>query len=583
MQKRFLQDDNEGVKAGNIARQQLLGEWPVAKEYLALAARLNIGSILQVLNAIEPEVVRGWLQIPRLDWTSVDALASWANQIPLSVDSVSNGHKFVENSILFGYSIFPDTLIVRQRALSLLLDLTHTAQHGAIQQLLSSAEVSASLALKASVVLMVHDWLNGRRANGLNEGEHLTSYKERHDALIIRVLQGWTVEDDYQATITQLEALLCRWLYRAWSIDDSRFREELAYLAFVGAGFVMDTLAVAGQISSSVVRDITHRLLSDIKSGPIHSRSELQLNGFFHPVLGTSLNYAASYLLHGLLSSEAYLPEYHTQPLLKEVALQCGVSHRIQQAFLGSNQLESAWLDSELVTDIGSACTKVLGGLSESDIEKWSELDRYRIIVAASQEAVGVLAQQMTRAIATQETEAEIMGSLTTLFQGKMHPTPIWYETLSILLEPDVLEKIHKFAQSYGEVVANFVLILIQQDANCPSELRDTIGDFLLEVPTSVNTAELIKAKAYVFSQLLHSSLDIALVCKWIQNVAADDQLDGSTVRLAFRPFILMWQDFGAEVRKSLFDTLMEIAVMPKYKGLWEFARLTRVQESFDM
>jgi hypothetical protein len=146
-----------------------------------------------------------------------------------------------------------------------------------------------------------------------------------------------------------------------------------------------------------------------------------------------------------------------------------------------------------------------------------------------------------------------------------------------------VLEKIHKFAQSYGEVVANFVLILIQQDANCPSELRDTIGDFLLEVPTSVNTAELIKAKAYVFSQLLHSSLDIALVCKWIQNVAADDQLDGSTVRLAFRPFILMWQDFGAEVRKSLFDTLMEIAVMPKYKGLWEFARLTRVQESFDM
>ncbi len=401
--------------------------------------------------------------------------------------------------------------------------------------------------------------------------------------MITQVLQGWAGNDEYQAAVTQLELLLSRWLYQNWSENHNTYsHNELAYLAYVGSGIIIDTLVAEGQISLRMAGDVTSMLLEDTRFQPVKLHEEQQPLGFFRPVLGNSLNYAASYLLHGLLSDEAYLPEYKKKTSVKNVLLQFGATNKVQQALFESDQWTPSWLDSELATDIGGACVDILGYLSESDTEEWSDLDRYRIEVAASNDVAGFLAQHMARAIGQQESETEVLASVTMLFQGRMYPTLIWYETLSILFESEVLERICRFAQSYGEVVANFTLMLIKHDANFPPKLSKNIHDFLLEVPTGEDVAELIKVKAYVFSQLLLLGLDIALVCKWIKNVAMDRHLDVPISRLAFRPFILFWRDFESEIRKPLFDSLMEIATMPDYKGLWEFTRLARDKEILD-
>lgn len=577
VQKDFLKESDEGVQIGNTLRQKLMGNWPIIREYFTQAAQLNPNSIVQLLNVIEPTVIREWLQMPSFDWTSADGLVKWANQMSLSVDSASYETNLVQILTSFGYSIFPDAPIVRQRVLSLLLNLTNATQHGIIQQFLIVAETSVSLALKANVVLIVHDWINSRKANDLNQDEGLSVYEERLDILISRILQGLAVEEDYQTVVTQFQSLLCHWFYETWSEAEIHFRSELAYLAYVGAGFIIDALSTQPQIDLSTAEKVMHILISDLRSRPINSRPEPQPYGFFDPTLGSSLNYAASYLLHGLLLTDVQPMEYHAKPLVREVVLQCGVSHQIQQAFLGSNEWELTWLDSELVQNIGSACVEILGNLTESEIQDWSELDRSRVVMAAFADQVEELAQQMTRNIAMQETEAEVLSSVTTLFQGRMHPTSVWYETLSVLFESEVIEKIRSFAQCYGEVVANLSLMWMRQDAGCPSELLVRIRDFLLEVPTSETAAELIKPKAYVFSTFLHSGLDADLVCEWIKNVADNDELDKPTVRLALRPFILMWSKFEPEIRRPLFSILSQIAVTPKYKGLWEFNRLIRM------
>ncbi|MCL4264730.1 MAG: tetratricopeptide repeat protein [Anaerolineae bacterium] len=582
MEKVYLEESDEGMQLGNVMRHRLLGKWPIAREFLAQAAQLNPNSVMLLLASIEPIVVREWLQMPSFDWTSANDLVSWASQIPSSIDLASYETNPVQILIPFGYSIFLDVPILRHRLLSQLLDLTGTVQHEIIQQLIKVAEESVSLALKANVVLIVRDWLNGREMTVPHQDEGLSGYEERLDILISRILQGSAVEESYQTVMTQLQLLLCHWFYETWSQADTHFHEELVYLAYVGAGFIIDTLSTHSQISLGTAESVIHGLVSDLRSRPINSRPEPQLFGFFDPALGSSLNYTASYLLHGLLKTDVHLVGYHAKPLIRDVALQCGVSHRTQQAFLGSNEWELSWLDSELVQDIGSACVEILGILNESETQDWSDLDRARMAIAASEDRVKEIAQQMTRGIAMQETEAEVLSSVTTLFQGRIHPTSVWYETISVVFESEVIEKIRAFAQCYAEVVANLCLMWVRENAGCPPELLAQIRDFLLEVPTGDNAGELIKPKAYVFSKLLHSGLDTDLVCKWIKKVADSDQLDQPTVRLAFRPFILAWPEFEQEIRRPLFSILSQIAATSSYKGLWEFNRLIRTQHQLE-
>ena len=159
LRENFLQQSDEGTKVGHTARQLLLGTWPVAREYLAQSTKLNPHSILQVLDVIAPGVVRGWLRMPSLDWTSSDDLVSWASKIPLTIDSMGNGHNLGESLAPFGCSIFPDAPIFQQRMLSLLSSMVNAAQREVICQLMVRAEASASLSLKSNITLIIRNYL----------------------------------------------------------------------------------------------------------------------------------------------------------------------------------------------------------------------------------------------------------------------------------------------------------------------------------------------------------------------------------------------------------------------------------------
>ena len=98
----------------------------------------------------------------------------------------------------------------------------------------------------------------------------------------------------------------------------------------------------------------------------------------------------------------------------------------------------------------------------------------------------------------------------------------------------------------------------------------------MFEIPTGENAPALIRIKADVLSQLVGVGLEVEPVQQWLQQVAEDEGVDVPTARLAFRPFILLWQEYPAGTLEPLFGTFAEIATLPGYQNLWEFARLVR-------
>lgn len=576
----FLKGGNDGIITGHKALRCLLGTWRVAKEYLLQAAQLSANNVLQIIDAFTPVMVCDWLGMPSLDWTSADGLISWAEEAFSSLNSASPADALIPAPLVFSHSIFPDAQLIRQRIAERLAGMEPGPQRSVIQGLLSKAEASKSLAVKANVTLVMQNWLRNYEADLINEDEELFSFSERIHQQICSILRGLVTDDRNQVAALEFESLLCHWFYQSWllgqSTDETNSKNELTYLACVGASFIVDVLTESGQNAQHLFEEMTAELLADLKSRPMGEMFEQQPVGFFRPALGNGLNYNASFLLHGLLSMQMSYPQLQKHSLVKEAALVCAVEYRMRQAFLNPEQLESSWLDAELVVDISGACVVLVGVTDEDGIKEWSKYDQYRVTVAASPTSGRVLAQQMVQGIANQTSETQVLKGITTLFQGRIQPSRSWYEIVNYLFEPAILERIREFVRCYGEMIANLALIHIHSDDNCSPELQNKINELLLEIPVGNNVGELIKAKAYVFSQLLLSGFDPALICQWLQNIAQDEQLDVPTTRLAFRPFVLMLEQYPIEIQVPIFETFTRFRQLPQYESLWEFKRLAR-------
>jgi hypothetical protein len=572
--------DQKGIQTGGELRRYLLGVRPVALEYFAQAAQLSTSNIVQLLSFIEPDMVRAWFSMPELNWSSGDALRQWAEQSLLQYAGNQDQHDLTSVLDQLGRTIFPDAPIVRQYAKTALNDATSDLEERkTIEQLLSFAETQSSLALKANVVLALCEWLCRHEEQSLPPNCSWDEVGERFLALTTCVLQGFTTDDSRQAMAIALETTICRWLYHSWVVLELHGGDhvyELAYIASVCASHIVDALVVDGQITQQVAQGVVNTLGTDLKHKMIVEGVEPQPDGVYRPTWGIYLNYAASFLLKGLLAGDFSMLELCLTPAVKAAALACGVRHRREQAFCSPVFPDPSWLDAELVADIGAACVDFLSKLSESEQEAWSEQERKLLQFAASPGSSVSACQTLITSIPKIDDEQMVMQLVLWLFQGRAQSRVAWFDLLRHLFDSEVMNHLRQFETCYGEVMWRLGELLMHPSENCPSDVLVLSRDLLFEVPVGEKAPALLRIKAHVLSQLVDLGLDVASVCQWLKNVVQSDKIDISIIRSVLRPFILFWPRYAKETRDTLFATLMEVAQRPGDENLWEFARLAR-------
>ncbi|MBD3293793.1 MAG: hypothetical protein GF393_12790 [Armatimonadia bacterium] len=574
----LLMLDDLGTSTGHRLRQYLLGVRSVACEYLMQAAQLGPRNVLHLLAFLEPDVIRDWLAMPSFDWTSEDGLIQWAKGLSAPSFEDLNPAKVTDFMEQFGHSIFPDAPIVRQYILTALQNCTSTTeQQDLINSLLSLAKAGPSLALKANIALVLYAWLADDETIKLDNNPACV-ISERMTSFISEVLQGYASDGAQAGLANALEPVLCEWLYYAWvsspgSSDLSPL--ELAYLAYVGASHIIDALVVRGKIDNEVAQEVIDQLITKLKFQRIGMGVESQPKGFFRPVWCTYLNYAASYLLEGLITENLPAPEFRSNPRIKEVALACGVHHRREQTFCFSEPLDLSWLDTTLATDIGRASVAILGSLDEDELEIWPEEEFNQLQFAVTPVSTDSL-HTVIKGIPELASGEQILQILSWLFQGRNQSGPAWFARVQNLFDPEILKAFRRFEGCYGELLWRAGDLLLHPPRNCPSELMDAIADLLFEISTTEDAAALVNIQADALSQFLALGLDVQLVCQWLQDVVESDAIDVPMSRIALRPFILRWPHYNTKIREPLFEMLMKIADLPIYRGLWEFARLAR-------
>lgn len=580
----LLLPGEKGVRTGNELRQRLLGVRSIAQEYFAQATQLSPSSVVQLLTAIEPKVVRAWLSMPELDWSSGDDLREWAEQSASRNADDENQPGLIDLFDQFGCTVFPAAPIIRRHARSALNSTTSLPeQFRTVEQLLSFAENHPSLPLKANVVLFLNEWLSCREEQSRASDGAWDDIGERISTLTVFVLQDRARDDSqhdcHQRIGTTLEAAICRWLYQFWatSVPSGASRiYELAYLASIGAGHIVNALAQHGQITQQAAQGVVDILGSDLKRKTIIEGIERQPDGVYRPVWEEYLNYAASFLLEGLLADGLPALDSGSVSAVTAAAIACGVRHRREQAFCSPVLPEPLWIDAELARDIGAACANLVEELGESERGAWSEQQRALLAFAASVDSAASVRQTAISSIPEVEDEETLMQRILWLFQGRVQPCATWFDTLQHLFEPDILDRVRQSEACYGEVMWRLGDLLMYPSENCPSDVLSSCKDLLFELPVGEKGQALLRIKAHVLSQLVGLGLDLEPVCQWLIELAQNDRLEVAVVRHALRPFILFWPHYAEETRDPLFDTLMEIAQLPEYDNLWEFDRLTR-------
>jgi len=576
----LLAAKQRGIQSGGDLLRYLLGIGSVALEYFAQAARLSPSVISQLLIFIEPEIIRAWLAIPELDWSSRDDLRQWAEQSASRYASSQDQPDLTTLVDQLGRTIFADAAIVRHHMATALNDATSDLEkHQMVEELLSFAEVQSSLTLRANVVLALYESHSCHEEQSCPTSGSWDEMGERILSLTVSVLHGSIPADDQRAVIARLEATICHWLYRSWAAsvaDGDDCTNELAYLASVGASHIIDALAVDGQITQQVAQDVADTLSADLDRKAITGGSEPQPDGFYRPVWGIYLNYPASFLLQGLLADDLPTLRFRSTPEAKAAALVCGVRHRHEQAICSPVLPSSSWLDSELAADIGIACADFLEKLNEHEPASSSEQEPELWHFVTSPDAGVAASHTLIASIPEIDEEEMVMQRVLWLFHARAQPCITWFDLLRHLLEPRVLDHLRQFEACYGEVMLRLGDLLMHPGVDFPSDVLALSRDLLFEVPVGKNTSALLRIKAAALSQLVNWGFDLASVCQWLIGIAQSDKLDVPVVRSVLRPFILFWPRYAKEIRDPLFDTLMQIGQLPGYASLWEFARLAR-------
>lgn len=567
-------------EAGHRARRYLLGQWQIAWDYFAEAAALGLPAIIALLPYIEPEVVRAWFDMPQLDWSDEQGLHGWAQKVGSHVvlgfdharDSTTVPSECLKR---FGRSIFPDAHIFRDWITTAIGQADDPKkQQRLIQSLLEAGRSTASIALKANVVLALLEWQ--AQASATDPSRSFSVDLAIAD-LIERIALAWGCKEPLQAALTGLEQQLCRYLYTAWSrsLEHSRSQpEELAYLAYTGASFIVD--ALSGYITEQVVDEVISQLQAQVRHDLLVQGLGEQPPGFFRPIWNPHLNYAISFLLESARREVLDLTSVTSDESLRGPLLECGTAHRILQAHIDNTGMEKSWLDAHLSTDIGSAVAQLFAWVTEEHLTSWSEGQKHAWLVCTIADAGPTLASDALARLPEAENDEDVLKLISMAFLGVRSPGTRWPEYIRDLLATEQLQRIRKSPTCYGELIWHLGELLLESKGLDTQLARDA-REVIFEIPAvEPNLAELIEIKADVLSQLAGMGFDLEGITEWLEKVATQEDLPLPVVRSALRPFVRLWPHYRLEVRDALGSAVMEIREEPRICRLWEIHRITR-------
>lgn len=568
----------EVVKVGRQLQSYLLGQLAIAKNYFTEATELGPQAVKHLVDNIEPEVVRRWLDMPPLNWETSDSLTTWAKirlatRLPdventITIDLLLNSYSD------FGYSIFPDASVWQQTILQGLENCNLAELQSIVDALWKFSEKSCSMPLKANILLsLLH--LEQKCDNTEFQANMAGRIHQLIEDVVSPLKTRENVEED--RSCRKLEQTLCNYLYEAWltegTSDHSSLR-ELAYLAYLGSAYITDALVSSSFITPRLIESLIRELIAWPANWTVEDVA-LQPQGVFKPGWGLNLNYAFAYLLESSIQRRLNLGKFAVNPAVRRAFLDAGTFHRIVQTYIPNLRPEEDWLDSLLITDIGQGVAYILTTAFGDELETWPEEEKVKFEICNTPETGVMMVINRLKNFLTAD-EDEVSHAVAMSFVSGPAWSDATYWLVEFLLYSDVLSQIMRFPKAYEELVGQ-LLYLLATSQTLPGELESQIRQIVFNLPPKRdNIGDLIEAQAVVLAWAVGFTKYSKEIVAWLRALMSNKTIEVSIVRRSLTPFIRLWPDYPEEVVQTIRETLADMAKIPRFSNLWELKRLSR-------
>lgn len=569
-------DSAVGIDAGMQLLSYLLGQWRVARDYLQEAVQVGPSALEFLLSYLTPQVIRAWIGMPSLEWgETADPLSAWAQaQANLQIDSLGRGnnlHDSLDNTFSrFGYSIFPDAKVWRHALAEFSNSLDSKGRIEIIDAALSLAERSASETLKANALLFVL----GSEDAYVREDATISRTRE-----ILASMAFAQAGEDSKKTCSRLGRTLSYSLFTSWRVEDmfnAVSSRELAYLGFIAAGYISDTLAEHDSNSSEFFEALTRELEANcLQLWMTADESNYQPVGIYKPKWARYLNYALGYFTGNFIVDHLPQENVRINSIARSIILNEGIVHRILQTAMQNITIEGDWLDSLIPSDFARTVGNLLATTSDENLNSWPPEELDKLGTCLNPDAGSGFVPGYLHSLDTND-----VGDITRLVGMVFLAEPVWnehaYELVATVLTPESLEHIYRFPVAYGELIWH-LLQLLSVAHDLPSALNMRVREVTFGVPTGRdNISELIEIQATTFARMIqfgHCNSDIET---WLLQLGANEKLSIHGIRQGVLPFVRMWDYYSPETRLEIGNTLHQLVEIPRLSGLWELKRVNR-------
>ena len=562
-------------RASARAATQLLSFWRVAQEYLSEAAELGPNAVALLLPTITPEVIQGWLAMPRFSWVDASALDAWAERTARKLHQgardASASIRLREFITVYGHSLFPDSVRMRREIISWINNLPAESATSCWTVLVELARTTTSHALKATLALLLVELHDGSEVEERSDDQDDVGNVVR--ALVLELIDH---ESGHSKSAIRVAALLSSYLYATWRQNENHHTwssEALAYLASVGAFLVVHVWQ--GSEHERLLAGMAAYLQSRLAYQMIHKKPVQQPLGYFRPYWGTYYNYPLASLLAGVFSAEIDLTSSMTTSAIRTALLQHGARQRVVQTVLGVQRAEQDWLSGALQPDVSESIAVLVGPPPEGETASWADEDRYHWLICMLPESGDSLVnRELDRISLSDDTMVDQVIGMVFIRLGAADDQAVPY--LPLLLCDEAQARIQSSPECYGEQIWRLSGLFVSGIA-LPRELNQQIETVLIEVPASDGeSVALLTAKHQAFMHFLEEGQLVSTYITWLTQLTTDEHVPLENVRSVFQLLAPACTTLPQNVKSALRGFVTTLLTVQRYAPLWELRRINR-------
>ena len=563
--------------AAHTATRALFCQWPFVRAMLNEAMALGLPALFDVLMRLNADDVRSWLGLD----AQFDAATQrhWAERtaanVTLGDDPAVAAARLVDYVARYGYSLFPDALIIRARVVELIVGMPDVQQRAALLQLLlEQARSSVSEALKANSVLIAlacraqTDWVPG-------DGSDLNSELVN---LVVEVTEPYK-PNNLQMVQGRLVGQLTSYFYQAWCSKSRASATELAYLAHMAASWIGETLN--SRLPHKAVKQVHDALMQDTIRTDF--RPVRQPHSLFRPGWASLVNYGAALLLGAPPVLKNALASLFASAPARSALVRCGAQHQTLQAMLNVAAIRPSWLDEPRVGDIPAAVADLLAYVDEATLSTWPEGELYALVVCGTPEAGSMLLMNAIERLPEQADDAEVLKTIGMVMLGIDEPGGEGEVLAQHLLAIAQLTRIQRCGICYNTLIWHLTAVLADT-AGYQDTLIAAIHSALRIIPAD---AEIAKAVVSIVTGMLAHRVSVQQMIDelrdWLMYLGTNEEIPLSAVRAALVILLHWWPELLPSSRSILRESLDALANVPRFPPLWELVRLRERDRALDI